>query len=337
MSTSVDNVEQNVISGYGRQNVISYIPIQIINIIRLFCQGSLVYFSSNHINVTLDVLHPYKLKVNHLASCLCNDGQSILIFGGVSYGSSTDKVYKYNTKTGEYISVCNMPQELSRFKVARTPDNKIVAIGSRERSCYERKYFIYDENTNKWETKKLPNNVIAGPWRQITFDLNDNLHVIGGEYSSNKCHYICEWNTQKWIKLKDLSFELFGAGLCCGPNGLLYLFGGKCNGNISNLMWIYNVNTKEWKLGTSMPDKRYYFGYINTINEIIVAGGHDGNKNCNDIFIYNFKSQKWLISNKKLLKNIYGFTMTITNNFEIHSFGGNNGNNYVNYRFIIKP
>ena len=103
-------------------------------------------------------------------------------------------------------------------------------------------------------------------------------------------------------------------------------------------MWIYNVNTKEWKQGTSMPYKRCNFGYINTNNEIIVAGGFDGNKQCNDIFIYNFKSQKWLISNKKLLNNIAHFTMTITNNFEIHSFGGyNKTDKSVNCHFIIKP
>ena len=333
MSTSVDDVEQNIISGYVKQNFLWYIPIQIIKVIQLFCQGSLVYFSNNDINITLDVLHPYKLKVSSSASCLCNDGQSILIFGGKDHYSSTDKVYKYNTKTGKYVSVCNMPKPSDAFEVARTPDNKVVAIGL---DGYLSQYFIYDENTNKWENKTLPNNIKVGTPAQITFDLNGNLHVIGGY--NNKCHYICEWNKQKWIKMNDTSFTIYGAGLCCGPDGLLYLFGGYCNFKTSNAMWIYNVSTKEWKQGTSMPHKRGYFGYINTNNEIIVAGGYGGNKYYNDIFIYNFKSQKWLISNKKLLNNFSNFTMTITNNFEIHSFGGyNNTDKQINHHYIIKP
>jgi len=293
------------------------------------------YFMDNF-NIRLDVSHP-KLGSNYrFPTCLCNDGQSIFIFGVHTYVRGLGKVYKYNTKTDEYIAVCEMPKISHLSSVARTPDNKIVIGFEGNRHTHKSEYLIYDENTNKWEKKALPNDFKIRSSPAITFDLNGNLHVIGGGYNSKKCHYVCEWNKQKWIKMNDLSFTIFGAGLCCGPDGLLYLFGGRINSNASNKMWIYNVNTTEWKQGPSMPHPRYVFGYIYTGNQIIVAGGYSNTEH-NDIFVYDFKTQQWSISPKKLSNNMYGLTMTMTNNFEIHGFGGYTSNGCINDHFIMRP
>ena len=122
-----------------------------------------------------------------------------------------------------------------------------------------------------------------------------------------------------------------GGDLCVGPDGLLYVFGG----TKSFKMYIYNVDTKEWKQGASMPDFRAYFGCVCTEKQIIIAGGYANNKYYNDILMYDFETQKWMISNNKLSKSIGYFSMTINNNYEIHSFGGWE-TSYINYHFIIK-
>ena len=287
-------------------------------------------------NVVLDVSHPYKLQVTQFASCLAKDGVSIIIAGGQIKGGNTNQVYKYNTLSESYTKLADMPNKARGFEMVNTPDNKIVIIGDFD---HPSQYYVYDEDNNQWETLSLPYKPEWEP--QIVFDNDGNLHVAGGR-EAVRSHYICEWNNKRWLKLKDLPLAIFQGGFCKGPDGQLYLFGGTSDGyKISNSMWIYNVKTKEWKEGPSMPQRRTQFGYVSTNSEIIVCGGGIHCWDCdksefNDIFIYDFNKEKWITSDEKLLKPVREFTMTVNKNGEIHGFGGARNRSRINDHFIVK-
>ena len=111
---------------------------------------------------------------------------------------------------------------------------------------------------------------------------------------------------KKWNKLEDLPMPIIEAGLTCGPDGQLYLFGGvdaNDTANILNNMWKYNVIEKKWTEAPTMPDARCHFAFCNTGNQIIVMGGGKSYSNNAesqeaDIFIYDFNQKKWSISKK---------------------------------------
>ena len=285
-------------------------------------------------DVELDKSNPYKRKVTQLASCLAKDSVSIIIAGGhISNGGEINETYKYDPIKKMYTKLANMPNRVRGFEMIRTPDNKIVAVGGYPHGS---KYYIYDEDDNKWETLSLPYDTY---WEaQIVFDNDGNLHVAVGND-----HYICIWKEKRWLKLNELPFKIHQAGFCKGPDGQLYLFGGTSGAGIgiTNSMWIYSIETKEWKEGPSMPQKRTQFGYVSTNSEIIICGGGLLYGNCdksefNDIFIFDFNEQKWIISDQKLLNPVREFTMTMNKNGEIHAFGGARNGSRVNDHFIVK-
>eukprot|EP01084_Bolivina_argentea_P209345 356615_1 len=295
-------------------------------------------FSLDDIEVQLDIDHPYKEKVTQSSVCGSYKNDGILIFGGYNESSyEINKCWKYILETGEYKQLKNMPGNMRGGAVSITPDKKYVIVGPYPSD----NYWIYDEDKDEWENKTKEQYPVG--WEpHCCFDRNGNLHVLGGN-TGKKTHYFVEWKTKKWTKLQDLPMPIIEAGLTCGPDGQLYLFGGvdaNNTGNILNNMWKYNVIEKKWTEAPSMPESRCHFAFTNTGNQIVVIGGgksysNNANSQFTDIFIYDFDKRKWIISNKKLPQPNREFSMAFVN-FEIHSFSGCRGPTRHNEHYVLR-
>ena len=90
-------------------------------------------------------------------------------------GKSSSKVWFYNTSINQYIEMKPLPFAACELSAARTPDHKVVLIGS------GKKMIIYIPFTKKddHDIEELPFEVGGGP--SIEFDADHNLHILGGK------------------------------------------------------------------------------------------------------------------------------------------------------------
>eukprot|EP01084_Bolivina_argentea_P099067 178087_1 len=284
--------------------------------------------SDDRLSVHIDESSPYNEAVRYPCACVVDPG-SVLIFGGYDNKNmktckSISTVWFYNVSINQYIEMKSLPYSVHCHTAAKTPDGRIVLVGSYEQP---KQMIVYTPFTKQQdhEIEELPFSVGEAP--SIVFDDDNNLHVLGGGKTQRQ-HLIIKWaknkSDRKIIKLVDLPNGISSdySGICHHKNKL-YLMGsyyGK-----KNTLCIYDIAAKKWESGANIPLNRSGFGchLINDCQDIILIGDGYGGKDSDIILLYNIATNKWRKSETKL-KHPIGFhaSALFEERKEIHGFSG---------------
>ena len=285
-----------------------------------------------------------KLPMGRSQGAACRspiDPDCIYLFGGYAHGGNEcNTTYKYNVRTKEYTMQCPMKGKMRGAEAIVTPDDKIVLP-----STYPTEnYYIYDPKNDSWTSQSRSYGMSVGWEFQSCFDKKGVLHIVGG-MSAKKKHITCQWNTKQWsMDSPQCPKGVICGGMVCGPDDKLYLFGGSDCANYSNIldeMWIYDLNSRQWSQGPSMPEKRCQFGYVNTGTQIVVLGGgtsyySDYPPLFDNIFVFDFGEQKWTEIKCKLPHGNREMAAVYLNG-KIHTFGGSKaGSNRHTSHYVVE-
>jgi len=295
--------------------------------------------ATGDISVRIDEASPYNGAVRYVCACALDSG-SALIFGGYENMNqknkkSTDRVWFYSSSINQYFEMKPLPFPGS-FTAARTPDNKVVLVGSG-------KMVIYTPNTKKedHEVEQLPFPVDSGT--AIVFDGNNNLHLFGGKKNQTQ-HWMIQWAETKAerniVNVGNVPNPCYFSGVCSVENKL-FVMGrlGSYDAPKQNSLWIYDVVHNTWKNGADLPLKRAGFGchLVDDNREIILIGNRYGGKGSDVVLLYNIQQNKWREAVTKLKQHI-GFlaTVVLEENGEIHGFSGYSEGKNVDTHFVVK-
>ncbi|KAF2307729.1 hypothetical protein GH714_031260 [Hevea brasiliensis] len=102
-----------------------------------------------------------------------------------------------------------------------------------------------------------------------------------------------------WERVEPVPQYPDGLPLFCkitSSEGMLVLMGGWDPVNYEPLshVFLYDFTTRKWKQAKDMPDTRSFFALGEINGQVIIAGGHDENKNAlNTAWVYDVTQNQW--------------------------------------------
>lgn len=180
---------------------------------------------------------------------------------------------------------------------------------------------INDSNRHSLTWSRVKTEAFTPPARSgaASVVVQKKLYMFGG-YGGGTGRlddfYSFSFETNTWEEVEVLSEAKPGCrennGVVIGDSSRVYLFGGY-NGNAwLNDLWMFDIETKEWTciqesresdeanaLIRSNDTEDVYpsrrFGYVSVVHEgkFIVFGGFDGSSWLNDMYEFNFSTNKW--------------------------------------------
>lgn len=163
------------------------------------------------------------------------------------------------------------------------------------------------------------------------------MYIFGGfngETKNNNLHcYDTISNEWRKIVTDDIPPTPRDCHSCVIKDASIYIFGGNCGYNFVNDFYEYRISSNSWHEiissdSTSRPTPRH--SHIAAIyeNYMIVFGGIDSQKPRNDLYLFNFRSNKWTeIKSKEndvWPKPRYNSLVTVKGS-RMYLYGGNNG------------
>lgn len=284
---------------------------------------------SEEISALSEVL-PQKL----FRHCGASYGDNIYIFGG----SSSDKIYKFNTKT-EKVATLNstLPKVLYDAFCCTYADSIYIFGGIVGTLNTIYKFNCITEEIVTLETtlpKKLSSACCA--------TYGDNIYIFGGYNGNNDEKIIYKFNCIDET-ITSISTRLPQAleGACCSIyRDNIYIFGGYggSTGNRDYLKTIYKFNCVDETietLGITLP-KKLSFACCSIFGDNIYIFGGQGTAYSNTIYKFNCTTNTIEALSTTLPQPLY-YTCCSIYESNIYLFGGYNGSNNLNtiYNFSI--
>jgi len=200
------------------------------------------------------------------------DGK-IYIAGGINLRGSSKSFEVYDIKLQKWRKLADLPEKLNHTGLTAY-QNKIYLSGGNfnmRQSKFSDVLYVYDIIKNKWsELKKMPEKRAA----HVMILRKNHLHLIGGR-NHNKILSL-NLNNLKWEYdlISPLPEKRDHLNILQNDENL-YLVGGRRFGKVKANCWIYNFNSKEWKLFTQLPAPRGGQSACFFEGKIHVIGGED--------------------------------------------------------------
>ena len=198
----------------------------------------------------------------------------IHILGGSDSSSTYTQHYKYNGSS--WSSVSTLPYGFFRGS-AVVLNNEIHILGSNyyksngstddTKRPYRKNHYKY--NGSSWESvSTLPYAFCSG----CAVVLNNEIHILGSEYSSRTEHY--KFNGSSWESISTLPYAFYDGSAVVYNNEIHILGGG---GSYSDMTNHYKFNGSSWESLSTLP---YRFGDGAAVvwnDEIHILGSYSNN------------------------------------------------------------
>ncbi|XP_055344167.1 kelch-like protein 12 [Paramacrobiotus metropolitanus] len=147
---------------------------------------------------------------------------------------------------------------------------------------------------------------------------NGGLYTFGGltangsVVSTTFC-YDPQKNT--WSELASMPTPRFWCTACVGPDGLIYVIGGRSTVQYSELNHIlstveaYDTSTNQWLRKGSLNKRRCYVGIACANNKMYVLGGY--REGVDSMEVYDDHSDRWTVHGSHLPQGMYNFGCTV--------------------------
>lgn len=292
---------------------------------------------------------------------------AFLLFGGASRSESFNDFWICNIFNNQYIwekielSSSILNNLTPRYGIAIGKfNNKIYIHGGQDifQNVFSDLFIVnYEiEENSKLEINSIENITIS-PINPENTPIERNSHlycqtevklyIIGGGNTEkglfNDGYYLNFNNFEENKNWNKLNFQLEDSiemGGVCLYNNKLYVFGGRTLINISNNLYIFNLdeegNTTSFQI-QKIPFKICSFGYTLYRKYFILVGGMNGEAFLNDINIYDIEENRWYLY-KKSQETLFTGSIcpSVTHNNEyIIIFGGSNIEYDTNQTIIL--
>ena len=259
---------------------------------------------------------------------------SLYLFGDENSDQSKENIfYKYSLEYNKW-EIIEIPVVVKGRKLhysAVYSDILYILYGfSLEDDCYN--YLIYKFTTNEWQLIEDENFSFAGS----TVLIGSKLYVLLGSSDIEFLNSVVIYelssrplNRQALFNSLDLPLNRKNhVSFALGKQ--LYIFGGVSRDKrYLNDLWSYDVDSNSWKeikAEGSIPSERELMG--SALMEgigFLIAGGKSSTQVYSDIYLFNYKSEKWIDLSKNYFEEnpVYGSCLGITN-LTVIVFGGRN-------------
>ncbi|MEW6378500.1 MAG: Ig-like domain-containing protein [bacterium] len=225
----------------------------------------------------------------------------IYIIGGDSSASSTSTVQRYNPATDTWQSDTDHGGTLAPLPKPRSLlfcgviNRKIHAIGGWENGSYKGDHFVYEPDTNTWQTGP---SIPQCPIGQFSATINNKIYVFGG-WRGIYNNLVFEYSEETGWSSKSPMPTPRNHGITGVYDGKLYVIGGQggqpAQQQPLDVVEIYDPQTDTWSTGLApMPSPQHWLGSSGSpvLNGIIYVLGPG-----NTAYSYNPQSDSWEILN----------------------------------------
>ena len=258
----------------------------------------------------------------------------LYLFGDENSDLVTENVfYKYSLDSKKWEKI-EVPKTIKGRKLhysAVYSDILFILYGfSHEDDCYN--HLAYNFTANEWEIIDDENFSFAGS----TILIDSKLYLLLGGSDTEFLNNVVTYELSSWPLKREVLAESLNlpynrknhASFALGKQ--VYIFGGVSKDNLYlNDLWSYDVDSSSWnevKAEGSIPSGRELMGAI--VMEgigFLVAGGKSSTQIYSDLYLFNYKSEKWINLFKDSFEENphYGSCLGIIN-LTIIVFGGRN-------------
>jgi N-acetylneuraminic acid mutarotase len=191
------------------------------------------------------------------ASAVATDGR-VYSFGGFSTTQGAiSATYRYTPATNTWTAAAAMPIGQWEAGAATGNDGKIYVLGGQSSNTANQ---VYNPTTNTWASAAaMPTGRFA---EVVVKDAAGLIHAIGGLSNFTgplvTTHEVYNPATNTWATAAALPMGLNQAGGTLGPDGNIYVVGGKAdylnnNAPFYNTVYVYSPSTNSWSQDTSLP------------------------------------------------------------------------------------
>ncbi|WP_282080121.1 Kelch repeat-containing protein [Aquimarina algiphila] len=248
------------------------------------------------------------IEMNHITPVSING--SIYIVSGLTGNYPKEKtlthVYKFNSENNSWETVFEIPKERRRGGAGVTIHNNKIYIANGiidgHTSGTSALFDVYDPKNNTWKilpdapTKRdhssavvIDKKLVSLGGRNTSYHEPNNFEAFFKTVIKTVDYF--DFETQQWSTYKnELPNPAAGSGtVVLGKK--LYFFGGETAAKeASNLMYSFNIDTKEWTKEPSLDKGRHGTNAVVLNNAIYIASGsgnQGGGPELTSIEIYN--------------------------------------------------
>lgn len=274
------------------------------------------------------------------------DTNFIITAGGRINGNTSNNVLLYNTASGQYRPLPQLPVQLERAGGFVLKDSMYVIGGSADTgSTFSNMLFKLDlTNNNPWVNRaNFPSQI--GDITYSTAGRNDSLaYVAGGKNTVNPVNSVFLYNgkANSWVPCNSIPILAFGGGLSFILDSLVMFTGGKNNDSALSRTFIGIINplnpaNVNWNTGPVYPGgKIYNFGNWGTKDgRVFFTGGENtfpkDNLATSDTYMYKDGTGFDTLSDKPTPithAQVDGFIIDTTSSgyeYEVYAPGGFDG------------
>jgi len=173
-------------------------------------------------------------------------------------------------------------------------DHRIIITGGYNHDYpYLSSAELFDSRSDGDKAEQLP-PMNQGRLFHSSIYMDGFVYVIGGYFnpaeriSTNNLGSSSTWETLEDMQQKRSNFAV------AEYNNYIYAFGGRINGDSSNMVERYVVSNNTWETIKPMNQTRYDHAAMTVRDMVFVFGGrNDNNKYLSSMEIFNLKSQEW--------------------------------------------
>lgn len=241
-------------------------------------------------------------------------GSNVYVFGGCDSRSCFNELYVLDADAFYWSRphvVGEVPVPL-RAMTCTAVGKKLVVFGGGDGPAYYNDVYVLDTVNFRWSRPRIVGDHTPSKRRAHTACLYKNgIYVFGGGDGVRALNDVWRLDVSDTSKM---SWKMI-----CGPEdagtaavreghrpkargyhtanmvgGKLIIFGGSDGGECFNDVWVYDVESRQWK-AVSIPVTYRRLSHTATIvgSYLFVIGGHDGNEYSNDVLLLNLVTMQW--------------------------------------------
>ncbi|PAB61302.1 Kelch repeat-containing protein [Anaeromicrobium sediminis] len=219
--------------------------------------------------------------------------EKIYIIGGTEGSYPVGRVEEYDPVTKESVYKTSMTTKREALGIVEL-QGKIYAIGGMQEDVeYSNIVEEYDPITDKWRTKSP---MITPRASVVAVKSNGKIYACGGYNDlgdSRSAAVIEEYNpiTDTWRLVTEIPTKIESSGQAIAVNGKIYIIGGHFDSRLK----VYDIETGEWSLKSSMQEGIQDFSVSKFNNKIYIFGGkyHLVDETQDLVLEYDIETDSW--------------------------------------------
>ncbi|PSR77363.1 hypothetical protein BD289DRAFT_377836 [Coniella lustricola] len=241
-------------------------------------------------------------------------GSNVYVFGGCDSRACFNDLYVLDADafhwSRPYVSG-DIPVPL-RAMTCTAVGKKLVIFGGGDGPAYYNDVYVLDTVNFRWTKPRVLGDRAPSKRRAHTACLYKNgIYVFGGGDGVRALNDIWRLDVSDLTKMswklvsspleggsgtggKDLRPKARGYHTANIVDGKLIIFGGSDGGECFNDVWVYNIETQQWRTAPVSGTFRRLSHTATIVGSyLFVIGGHDGSEYSNDVLLLNLVQMTW--------------------------------------------